>query len=218
MNESRALAAMARQYGVIPCRLAHVWESIEAFCLGVENWGHKLDTWHKTDYKERRLQYFWDQLTKKLCYLALANSWGEVNGRPLPPPPPGAEGWQPTFPAALSPYLSGQAKAAGAPPATAADYIQQAKQEEPLTTVEPGIVADVNIANDIYTILEGDDVVTPTLDDDDLAKGEEDSDVSIEDLPVIKEAEVGASPLPATPSSSSEMGDPVEPLVGRLVY
>ena len=35
-----------------------------------------------------KLQYLWDQLIKKLTYLAVANSWGELNGRPRPPSMP----------------------------------------------------------------------------------------------------------------------------------
>ena len=65
------------------------------------------------------------------------------------------------FPASLSPYLSGvayeqAAKAAATQPTTVEGFIQLAKQEEPATTVEPGIVTGVDLANVIYTIPEGD--------------------------------------------------------------
>ena len=86
-----------------------------------------------------------------------------------------------------------------------------------LTTVEPGIVADVDIANAIYTIPEVSALVTPTLEEDEVAKGKEGSGVGIEDLPVVKEAEIGASPIPATVSSSEERGSPAKPWRGHLV-
>ena len=66
--------------------------------------GQRLNSWRRTDYREPfRLQYFWGQFVKKVCYLALANSWGEVGGRQLPPPPSDATGWHSTFPALLPP-------------------------------------------------------------------------------------------------------------------
>ena len=103
--------------------------------------------------------------------MALANSWGEVGGRQLLPPPPGATGWHSTFQASLSPYLTGRtyqqaAKAAAAPPTSVEAQIHLAKHEEPTTTVEPGIVADVDLANVVYTIPEGDEIVIPTLEED----------------------------------------------------
>ena len=86
------------------------------------------------------------------------------------------------FPASLTPYLSGAAygqaaKAAATQPTTVEGFIELAKREEPTTTVEPGVVADVDLANVIYTIPEG-DVDTPTLDEDVGRKSEGGSDVS----------------------------------------
>ena len=49
-----------------------------------------------------------------------------------------------------------------------------------------------------------------------MAKDEEDSDVIIEDLLVAKEAEIGASPVPAKASSSEERGDPSKLWRGHL--
>ena len=106
------------------------------------------------------------------------------------------------FPASLSPYLSGAAyeqaaKAVATQPTTAEGFIELAKQEEPTTTVEPGIVVDVDLAIVRYTIPEG-DVETPTLEEVVATEGEGDSNVSIEGLPVVKEVEVSA-PAPTTP-------------------
>ena len=61
------------------------------------------------------------------------------------------------FPAALPPYLSvvayeQVAKVAAAQPTTAEGFIELVKQEEPATTVQPGIVADADLANVVYTI------------------------------------------------------------------
>ena len=77
------------------------------------------------------------------------------------PLPPGATSEPLMFPASILPYLSGAAyeqaaKAAATQPTTAEGFIGLAKPEEPTTTVEPGIVADVDLANVIYTIQEGD--------------------------------------------------------------
>ena len=136
-----------------PLQSVELLGSIKPFCRVTGNGGQRLNSWHHTDYQEQcRLQYFWGQLVKKLCYLALANSWGEVGGRLVPPPPSDASGWRPTFPASLSPYLTGQAyeqaaMAAAAPSAWVEEYIRLAKQEEPTTIVEPGIVADIDLAN-----------------------------------------------------------------------
>ena len=118
------------------------------------------------------------------------------------------------FPCVVAPYLTGQAykqaaKAAAAPPASAEQYIQMAKREEPSTTVEPGIVADVELANVVYTIPEGDGLDTPTLKEVEMVKDEGDSDVSIGEVLVVKEAEICASRIQATPTSSSERGEPL---------
>ena len=54
-----------------------------------------------------------------------------------------------------------------------------AKQEKLLATVEPGVVADVDLANIVYTIPEGDEPVTPPLEVDEVMKDEGGSDVTL---------------------------------------
>ena len=90
-EEARTWAVIARSYGLITFSLSSFWETIKPFCLGMESSGRALNCWHHTDYGEQyKLPYFWDQLIKRMAYLALANSWGELNGRPrlssYPPP------------------------------------------------------------------------------------------------------------------------------------
>ena len=76
-DEARAVATMARTYGLIPDSISPFWEQIQPCCLGMESGGLKLHSRHHTDYRDQcRLQHFWDQLIKQLTYLALANSWG----------------------------------------------------------------------------------------------------------------------------------------------
>ena len=133
------------------------------------------------------------------------------------PSPLGATSEPFMFPASLSPYLSGAAygqaaKAAATQPTTAEGFIELAKQEEPATTVEPGNVPDVDLANVLCTIPEG-DVDTPTLEEDVGIKSEGDSDVSNDELPVTKECEA-VVPAPTTPSSPSESGAPI----GEMAY
>ena len=76
-EEALTCAVTARQYGLIPYSLKDHWETIKPFCLGMESAGRSLNCWHHCDYGDQyKLQYFWDQLIKKLSYLAIANSWG----------------------------------------------------------------------------------------------------------------------------------------------
>ena len=76
-EEARTCAVIARNYGLIPYSLRDFWETIKPFCLGMESAGRSLNCWHHCDYGDQfKLQYFWDQLIKKLTYLAVANSWG----------------------------------------------------------------------------------------------------------------------------------------------
>ena len=92
-KEARTCGVIARSYGLIPFSLASVWETSKPFCLGMGCSGRSMNCWHHTDYGEQyKLQYFWDQLIKGLTYLALANSLGDLNGRPRQPsyPPPSA--------------------------------------------------------------------------------------------------------------------------------
>ena len=131
-EEARTCAVIARSYGLIPYSLSTLWEMIQPFCPGMESNGRSLNCWHHTDYGQQyRLHHFWDKLIKALAYLALANSWGELNGRPRPPtiPPPASSA------SAFSPYLSDKAyeqatQAAAAPAAMAKEMIKLAKEEE----------------------------------------------------------------------------------------
>ena len=76
-EEARTCAVAARSYGLIPYYLKYFWETIKPFCLGMESVGRSLNCWHHCDYGDQfKLQYFVDQLIKKLTYLAVTNSWG----------------------------------------------------------------------------------------------------------------------------------------------
>ena len=75
-----------------------------------------------------------------------------------------------TFPPEFSPYVSGQAykqavEVAGSSNKAVEDLLPNLKQEEVQTMVEPGIVGDVDLANAIIAILEGDEVVTPIVEE-----------------------------------------------------
>ncbi|MFM7981401.1 MAG: hypothetical protein ACKPKO_19000, partial [Candidatus Fonsibacter sp.] len=63
--EAHACAAIANSYGHISFNLSEFWISIKPFCLNMES------------ARKAVLHHFWDQLIKKLAYLALANSWGD---------------------------------------------------------------------------------------------------------------------------------------------
>ena len=59
-QESRVLASIARDYGLITYCMSSFWDSIKPFCLGMESGGERLNLWHHIDYqKQRRLQHFW---------------------------------------------------------------------------------------------------------------------------------------------------------------
>ncbi|MFM7988206.1 MAG: hypothetical protein ACKPKO_53725, partial [Candidatus Fonsibacter sp.] len=46
--------------------------------MNMESSRKAVNLWHHTDYHNTgKLHHFWDQLIKKLAYLALANSWGD---------------------------------------------------------------------------------------------------------------------------------------------
>ena len=92
-EEARTCAVAARNFGLSPYSLKDFWATINPFCLGMESGGRSLNCSHHSGYGDQfKLRYFWDQLIKKLTHLAVANSWGELNGRPRPPsiPTPGA--------------------------------------------------------------------------------------------------------------------------------
>ena len=88
-EEARTCAVTARNYGLIPYSLRDFWETIKPFCLGMESGGERVNPWHHADFQsQHRLQHFWDRLVKSLTYVAVANSYGEYNGRPSPPDTP----------------------------------------------------------------------------------------------------------------------------------
>lgn len=115
-----------------------------------------MKCWHYNNYGDQyRLQYFWDQSSTIMAYVALASKCEEVSGRQLPPPPLDSEGWRPALPSSLSTHVSEQAYAqatqvAGALAASAEDMIKVAKRKE-VATIDPGVVADVDLANAIYS-------------------------------------------------------------------
>ena len=139
-QDSRVLAATARDYGLIAYSMASHWDLIKPFCLGMDSGGERVNLWHHADFQEQhRLQHFWDRLVKRLTSVAVANSYGESNGRPWPPDTP----YEPSVEA-----TAGQAASAAVPiPRTMDDFIEQVKNEYVETGVEPGVVADVNLAN-----------------------------------------------------------------------
>ena len=102
-EEARTCAVLARSYGLIHYAMSLFCESIKPFCLGTESGGRRMHCWHHTDYGQQYLHYFWDQLIQKLTYLALANSWGGLSGRPRPPSSPPPDSSASAF---KSPYLS----------------------------------------------------------------------------------------------------------------
>ena len=88
-QEARVLAATARDYGLIANSLASFGDLIKPFCVGMECGGERVNPWHHADFQsQHRLQHFWDRLVKSLTYVAVANSYGEYNGRPSPPDTP----------------------------------------------------------------------------------------------------------------------------------
>ena len=92
----------------------------------------------------------WDRLVKCVTYLALANGFGEYSGRPFPPSAPYL-GPGPAA-ASASTVTDQAASAAVEHPKTVVDLIEPITQENIETTVEPGFVADVNMANVVYEI------------------------------------------------------------------
>ena len=139
-QESRALASVARDYGIVTYSMSSVWGSIRPFCNGMESGGERVNLWHHADYPEqKRLQHIWDRLIKRLSYIALANSFGEFSGRSHPLDAP--------FPEPSAPVASGQAASAAAAAVlfTVDDFIEQVKGEVFETSVEPRFVSDVNL-------------------------------------------------------------------------
>ena len=150
-----------------------------------------------------------------MTYVALANSFCEYSGRPHPldTPYPG-----PSVVAASVLATSGQAASVAAvTPMTVDDLIEQVKQETVETTVEPGVVSDVNLANVVYDIKTEVVMPTPAYDNDveECAKSEGESDESIDKVPITAEqsspgADVESSPIVASEASSPEQrGDPL---------
>ena len=110
-----------------------------------------------------------------MAYLALANSWGEVEGRAPPPPPvgqaPATSRSYSAGPRQQSPYLSERAYEQAV---YAAEVIvepidvvvQNVMDEELLTAMEPGTAAHVDLAKVLFEIPEEEEespVHTPTM-------------------------------------------------------
>ena len=164
-EEARTCAVIARSYGLITFSLMSFWEAIKPIRLGMESSGRSLNCWHHTDYGEQyKLHYFWDQLIKRLAYLALANSWGELNGRPRQPayPPPSG-----SVPAALlqaAPIVEQTTQVVDPPAVTIEEMVTIAKAEEEVAILEePGIVNDIDLATIVYTVPEVGEEPTPTM-------------------------------------------------------
>ena len=143
----------------------------------------EINLWHHADLQ-----------VKCLTYMAVANNYGESNGRPRPPDTP----YEPSVEATAT-----QAASAAVPVAkTMDDYIKQVRQEYVETGVKPGVVADVNLANAVYDVKKETAQTTPVFDADEeeAAKSGGDSDVSIEGVPittaeVVQGGDVESSPM-----------------------
>ena len=186
---------------------------IKPFCVGMESGGERVNLWHHADFQDQhRLQHFWDRLVKRLTYVAVANSYGESNGRLLPPETP----YEPSVEA-----TAGQAASAAVTfPKTVDDLMEQVKQECVETTVEPGVVADVNLANMVYDLKMEGAQPTPVFDtdEDEAVRSGGDSDVSIEGVPVTSAEAAPGGDVDSSPSvyseasSHGERGEPLEEL------
>ena len=161
----------------------------------------EINLWHHADLQ-----------VKCLTYMAVANSYGESNGRPRPPDTP----YEPSVEATAT-----QAASAAVPVTkTMDDYIKQVRQEYVETGVKPGVVADVNLANAVYDVKKETAQTTPVFDADEeeAAKSGGDSDVSIEGVPittaeVVQGGDVESSPTVYSEASShEERGEPLEEL------
>ena len=107
----------------------------------------EINLWHHADLQ-----------VKCLTYMAVANSYGESNGRPRPPDTP----YEPSVEATAT-----QADSAAVPATkTTDDYIEQVRHEYVETGVVPGVVADVNLANVVYDVKKETEQTTPVLDAD----------------------------------------------------
>ena len=132
----------------------------------------------------------------------------------MPPPPPGFEGRQTTFPSDLSSYLSGHAtkqvvEAAGSSGESVEDFFKEVRQEETQTMVKPGLLGDVDLANAICTSPEGNEVAIPSFEEDETMKDEGDNDVSFEPPPVPHVVEVSDAPVTAV-AESNERGNSLD--------
>ena len=212
-QDSRVLAATARNYGLITYSTASHWDLIKPFCLGMESGGARVNLWHHADFQEQhRLQHFWGRLVKPLTYVAVANSYGESNGGPSPLDTP----YEPSVEA-----TAGQAASAAVPvQKTVDDFLEQVNQECVESTVEPGVVVDVNLANAVYDIKMEGTQTTPVFDTDEeeAVRSGGDSDVSIECVPITSAeaapgGDVESSPIAFSEASSpGQRGEPLEEL------
>ena len=116
--------------------------------------------------------------------------------------------------AGVGPPSAQAGEPAGTTGETIDDMIRRVTEEELLTAVEPGIVGDVDIANMIYTIPEGSETATPTMEEDEAMKSEGDSDVCIEGVSITSASAAPGGDVESSPaihsesSSHGERGDP----------
>ena len=100
------------------------------------------------------------------------------------------------------------------------DLIEQVKQECVESTVEPGVVADVDLANAVYDVKMEGAQPTPAFDtdEDEAVRSGGASDVSIEGVPITSadaapSGDVDSSPIVYSETSShGERGEPLEEL------
>ena len=101
---------------------------------------------------------------------------------------------------------------------TVDELIEQVKQECVGSTVEPGIVADVNLANAVYEVKTEGGFPTPACetDEEEAVKSNGDSNASIEGVPITSASaapggDVESSPIVYSEASShGERGEPLE--------
>ena len=116
-----------------------------------------------------------------LTYLALANSWGDLYGRPRQPSYPPPVGSMPVASSQIEQILEQTTQVVDPPAVTGEEKVTIAKVEEAAVILEePGIVTTHDLANTIYIIPEGGEEETPTMEQDEAVKSDTDSHVSIE--------------------------------------
>ncbi|MFM7985477.1 MAG: hypothetical protein ACKPKO_39800 [Candidatus Fonsibacter sp.] len=116
-----------------------------------------VNLWHHTDYHNTgKLHHCWDQLIKKLAYLALADSWGDrcrlqMTERDIPQSIPSPSPF--AFTQMVDPPVS-DLPARPNNITEAMDTAQDIKRESGVEEVTVNRVADTEFANVLFTIGE----------------------------------------------------------------